>query len=706
MGLDIPDLDDRTYEEIIDDARKRIPVHAPEWTDHNAHDPGVTILELLAWLSESYGYQLDQVTDDHRRKYLDLAGVRPHPPQPATVALSVDVSTRQGAVDEPDEWFLERGTRLLAETEHRERIPFQTTTDVALTQADIVAVVTEHGGGRTDHTTDNETEGRSFLAFGRDGTPGDTLYLGFDGDPFEHVDSLDLWFERHGERLLESLAPGDDTAASFEPSIVPRWEHCLDLERWYHDDEWAPIEVERDTTNRFYGGGRVALREPDSWRQHAMAGRILGSDEPLFWLRCRLEQRDPPSAEPVPVARLRSNELTDRFEMLDPPADDSKTDEPPRRQPQSEQYERPPRFDSISTNVVVARHRETDAGVSLVRNGSTPGYGESETTGEPNQQFSFPDAPVERAEIEVGGVGWERVDDFDSSGPNDTHFVLDRQAGIVRFGDGRRGAIPPVGRTVVAEAVVYGGGPAGNVGSSAEWAFVEPAARGLGVEPRSSPVGGRNAESVADALGRARAQRHVPHRAVTAADYRELAKRTPTVQVERAEAIVGECAGDIDAGANHVTVVVVPDAPSFHRRAEPTRGFLRAVERHLCVRSLLTDRVSVVGPTYVGVRITAEISVVDGHTPSTVREAAVDELTAYLDPLDGYDGNGWPFDRPIHSSELFERLESVRGVEDAIDVSVAVGDGPDLKADNTTLPYPESVTVTVGETQAQCGGRP
>jgi hypothetical protein len=70
VGLRVPELDDRTYAELLEDVRKRIPVLAPSWTDHNAHDPGVTLLETLAWVAEAYRYRLDRVTDDHRRTYL------------------------------------------------------------------------------------------------------------------------------------------------------------------------------------------------------------------------------------------------------------------------------------------------------------------------------------------------------------------------------------------------------------------------------------------------------------------------------------------------------------------------------------------------------------------------------------------------------------------------------------------------------------
>jgi len=729
MGLDVPDLDDRTYEALLEDAMKRIPVEAPEWTDHNAHDPGITILELLAWLAETHGYQLDQVTDAHRRKFLDLVDVRPRPPRPATVALSVDVPDDVALPEgsdgngDADERVLPAGTQLAVETGSRERVGFETERELPLTRAEIDAVVSEHERGRTDHTADNETDGRSFLAFGRDADPGNALYLGFDTDPFEDAERLALFFEFHDEPLVET----DDRAdgSDFEPSIEVRWEYCTDFDEWYHDGAWEPVDVSADETCHFYRGGRVELAVPDTWQDDARAARILGRDEELFWVRGRVAQRDPPGATPVPVAGLSSSASTERFALLEPCSRPSDGAESPADRGESapyrrrERYEIPPRLEAVRTNVVPARHRERDTDVHLERvdrGGSVPGYDSSETTGRPDQRFAFPNAPVEaefargdesdeerQRHLLVGGDPWERVDDFDGSGPDDTHYVLDREAGVVRFGDGRRGAIPPVRRSVVTTSVVYGGGPAGNVAAGSTWQFTAAEYRRLDVAPRAAPTGGRGAESVAEAVIRAREERRAPHRAVTASDYRELAARTPVVRVERAAAIADRGGGDSAPAGNHVTVVVIPDSPEYRRRAIPTRGFLDAVELYLCRRSLLSDRVSVVAPTYVGVTIRAEVDAADGHSPETVRETAEAELTSFLDPLEGFDGDGWPFDRPVHTSELYERLESLPGIEDAVDVSVAVGEGPGLATDRTALPYPESVTVTVSDDRRRCG---
>src|SRR2546425_1194833 len=63
MPLVAPNLDDRLYQDIFDDARSRIPKYLPEWTDHNLSDPGITLLELFSWLSEMILYRLNQVPD-------------------------------------------------------------------------------------------------------------------------------------------------------------------------------------------------------------------------------------------------------------------------------------------------------------------------------------------------------------------------------------------------------------------------------------------------------------------------------------------------------------------------------------------------------------------------------------------------------------------------------------------------------------------
>ena len=72
--ISLPKLDDQNYDEIVEAAKRRIPVIFPEWTDFNEHDPGITVIELFAWLKEMQQYTLDRIPDSTREAMLRLAG--------------------------------------------------------------------------------------------------------------------------------------------------------------------------------------------------------------------------------------------------------------------------------------------------------------------------------------------------------------------------------------------------------------------------------------------------------------------------------------------------------------------------------------------------------------------------------------------------------------------------------------------------------
>jgi hypothetical protein len=72
MPLNLPNLDDRRYEDLVDEARAMIPGLAPEWTDHNPSDPGITLIEMFAYLTEMLIYRLNRITDENIRTFLKL----------------------------------------------------------------------------------------------------------------------------------------------------------------------------------------------------------------------------------------------------------------------------------------------------------------------------------------------------------------------------------------------------------------------------------------------------------------------------------------------------------------------------------------------------------------------------------------------------------------------------------------------------------
>src|SRR5258705_2586817 len=86
MPLQIPNLDNRTYQELLDQTLARIPVHNPEWTNFNKSDPGVTLLELFAFLTENLLYRANLIPERNRVKFLQLLGV---PLRPASSAIGL-----------------------------------------------------------------------------------------------------------------------------------------------------------------------------------------------------------------------------------------------------------------------------------------------------------------------------------------------------------------------------------------------------------------------------------------------------------------------------------------------------------------------------------------------------------------------------------------------------------------------------------------
>src|SRR4051794_37537017 len=88
MALPVPNLDDRRFQDLVDDAKRLVQRRCPEWTDHNVSDPGVTLIEAFAFMTDQLLYRLNRVPDRLYVKFLELIGVRLLPPTPAKVPVT------------------------------------------------------------------------------------------------------------------------------------------------------------------------------------------------------------------------------------------------------------------------------------------------------------------------------------------------------------------------------------------------------------------------------------------------------------------------------------------------------------------------------------------------------------------------------------------------------------------------------------------
>ncbi|ELZ08804.1 hypothetical protein C478_18011 [Natrinema thermotolerans DSM 11552] len=623
MGIDIPELDDRTYEEYLDQAKKLIPAYSDDWTDFNPHDPGVTILEVLAWMTETHAYQLDRITDDHRQKFLQLMGHERRLQGCASAQLSLTP---------PDDTAGERlpaGTRLVVSDGSTETYRFETAHDVVLTDVSLERVVTVDGSDSTDNSQENETDGMFYRAFGKTVKRGDSLYIGFDGDPFDASESFTLVVDYHDDDLPDPNTDGRDEG-SFEPSVELQWEY-----RPPNGDGWSRLKTATDQTNALYEGGLIELTEPGEWQflERKYDPLDIASSD-LAWLRCRVK---------------------------------------------SPGYEIPPQLNSIEPNVVTARNRIAVSNEVLDQAADL-----GEPTALDGQIYETEHSSLLSAEIYVDGERFVEVTDFDASGPADPHYRLDYDTGRVMFGDGEHGWSPPASTTVSAD-YVYGGGDDGNVPASAVWQFDTPdwpltestTLEDIGITPLGPATGGHDRETITGALERIRQDLRTPNRGVTADDYESIAMQTPGIRVGQTNVLVD---------GEQVTVVVVPYAPPDIPTPKPSDGFLDAVRHHVTERAILGDRVTVIGPTYVGLDIAVTGQAAPRYTGTGYEADVRAAIESFVHPLIGYEGDGWPFGRTIRASDIAEQvaaLDCIDYVSDveitahggtAIDDAVAIGD--------------------------------
>src|SRR3954471_15305111 len=98
--MPIPELrlDDLTYDRTVEELIRRIPVYAPEWTDHNDSDPGITLIQLFAYLTEQVGYRLNRVPEKSYVEFLKLVGVRLNPAVASTTRMAFALAKPETAL--------------------------------------------------------------------------------------------------------------------------------------------------------------------------------------------------------------------------------------------------------------------------------------------------------------------------------------------------------------------------------------------------------------------------------------------------------------------------------------------------------------------------------------------------------------------------------------------------------------------------------
>src|SRR3954469_19870220 len=157
--LPAPSLDDRSFQELVDDARRLVHRRCPEWTDHNVPDPGVTLIEAFAHMVDQLIYRLNRVPDRHYVKFLELIGVELRPPSAARGEVTFWLSAPQ-----PQSVLVRAETEVATpRTDVQDPVVFTTVADLPIETCSFAVAATHPAGAEpVDQTAEL---GRGFPCF-------------------------------------------------------------------------------------------------------------------------------------------------------------------------------------------------------------------------------------------------------------------------------------------------------------------------------------------------------------------------------------------------------------------------------------------------------------------------------------------------------------------------------------------------------------
>ena len=604
-------LDPRTYRDLVTEARDRLAMACPELRADG--DPGETLIELFAWMTELAVERLGQVPDKLHLALLDMLGIGLRGPAaartdlrlrlsaPAQRPVSIRVGTEAGTV----------------RTASDDSIVFHIREPFTIAPLRPVAYAIERAGvAKEIGVADGVAlpQGPDRIPFGQPPAVGDALYLGF---------------EQSLARLLVQVSIDASMArgAGVKPEDPPlRWEGSEG------EGAWTEVEVLRDLTGGFnYGSGIVELQCPGGSGVEPVAGRRL------HWLRCRI----------APTTLVCGETAA---------------------------YQHPPEIFRISAApigaLLAAEHSAVEVAEAL---GTSTGEPDETFTLRFAPVLTLDPGEAFETQTPAGDwEPWEQVESFADSRPDDRHFTLDPAHGVVRIGpelhaaDGgvsRRGASPPKGAAVRMSRYRHGGGRVGNVAPDS-LTTLRSAIPGVASVTNPGPArGGVDAQSVHSARARSALEIRTRHRAVTAQDYEFLATDA-SPRVARAVRV--------HDGEPGVTLGILPGTDPADRRLgieelTPDQELLDVVARYLNMRKAVGCPVRLGPVRFRGVSVVVNLEGSARADPEEIERRVCASLYAYLNPLTGANtagvGTGWPFGRSLNHGELYALVHAVAGVE-------------------------------------------
>lgn len=639
-----PDFFDRRFNDLLEAGRSRLPSLAPRWTDYNAHDPGITLMELLAWVGEAQLYSLARMRRDERAAYAALLGLHASGPAPARGSLWPNRTDR----DSP---FLSFQEAIVIEPESAVRMTtsetpqFHVTQRILWTPGRIVSLRTRLAGGQLiDQTRTNEHGDRAFAPFGDAAGPRDSLRLEF--------------------------------ACNSERGLFP-------ARRELAQGAALPIGVRVDM--------------PGARGSTTSSASLPAAAPLLVTLRAGTQRTDLPVLVDGTRGFMQSGVLLlDVSQVPASPAAFSIEISAPHG------FARPPRILRIEPGVLPIIQgglvmREVHAALGLPA--------QRIRLEVPGLRFGAGVVPLRVETVEEGERHeWRRVADLTTSGPADRDYELDTATETLLFGNGINGFLPAFESRVLID-YPYCDGASANTRRNQQW-MVRGIAGVFGVNP-DAVDGGSQANRDTDLRREARRHLRESHALVTASDIEAGARGLPDLEVARAKvpAIKPQADAQREIALLVMRARVSPEEPV---EPPETARWLAAVRRALLARMPLGTRLLVRGPAYRSFSLRATIEVLPRRDPDeiavAVRKKLVDAFA--LVPRAGVTPR--EFGTPVNVHDLAALIRAVPGVRQvsALVMSVDGTDVKQLPLTRVELPRLDLAASRIEPARAAVAGTP
>lgn len=723
---DLPksDLDDRKFNDLVEECRLRIPRYCPEWTNYNPGDPGITLVELFAWLTDQMLMRFNQVPRRNYVVFLELMGIRLQPPTPAQAALTFRLTTDTRLLPLDQRTILAGAEVATVRTETEAAVVFTTDHDLVIGRPQLkyflTANVQEDNPKYPSHPQ-NEPLVNPFR---------NTLTE--QNQQWEAIEETAIFDESHtrpGNRFYLVLTePGDRlegaviavnfkgraaTGTGIDPESPPlRWE-AWNGEDWQDD---ILLEPQDDKTKGF-SFNEVAAQGPHPLNDGAdvilhlplkLPKVDFGTGYEGYWIRC--------------VFR-RSQELEQPYSVS-------------------------PRIRGLGVRAIggavtaseCVRVEEELLGIS---------------NGKPNQLFQLQGTPVledlqqpqtvrrsgEHIKVKLPSQQleevepWTEVRNFAASGAEDLHYLIDSLSGGVQFGPlvqepehlkqqtqfrqqiqpqeslqawgrttGREnngatllptsnlhpdtseqqyGKVPPLGAEVYMMAYRTGGGSRGNVRPHKLTVLKTSIPYVKTVTNYKAATGGTDEESLAQAVMRVPKLLRSREAAVTPEDFERVVGEYP----EAARVCCPRNMENDTGGMVRLLIVPVPDPDSVnvsgtYAGMNPddalllSEGLKGNLQTYMRDRKPLGIRLELDQPKYIGVSVHLEVIPEpkynnDAAGQRQIRSHLLDKLYRFLNPIEGgsFDsrtgeikGNGWQWGRSVYQAEILALCRTVPGI--------------------------------------------